>query len=442
MIPIFYRPEQSSNAAKSYSPSAGKPALAVKDWLSIPEIAPHIEIKSFDPVSEDILCAAHNETYVRGILTGNIRNGFGNTSDDIANSLRYTVGSIVAAATHVLTAARQPGLRVAVSPTSGFHHAGYNFSGGFCTFNGLMAAAIRVYSLGLAKRILIIDLDQHYGDGTDDIINKLGLDYVDHITATKSYDTAGEALQCANLSANTHMREKRYDLVLYQAGADIHIDDPLGGRLTTEQMIKRDQLIFQACAEFDVPIVWNLAGGYKLDSNGTIEPVLALHRNTMLECIRANLMKENMQTNQKTDEAPEQSEIIIDIVAEGGGLTLFGVRTKQGWAYSRNVLDQTTLLLDGTSTEHDSTVVTSWKDALALLDVYPWQHLFPLIVHPEFRPLVLDAVKARYKIDKEKNPRRLPDWERVCSEIGGDICFRSRSDDVESSSASYFDDDD
>jgi len=31
--------------------------------------------------------------------------------------------------------------------------------------------------------------------------------------------------------------------------------------------------------------VWNLAGGYKRDAAGRIEPVLALHRQTMLECL-------------------------------------------------------------------------------------------------------------------------------------------------------------
>ena len=39
MIPLFYRPEQSSDAAESFSPSAGKPKLVIEDWLSRPEIA-------------------------------------------------------------------------------------------------------------------------------------------------------------------------------------------------------------------------------------------------------------------------------------------------------------------------------------------------------------------------------------------------------------------
>jgi acetoin utilization deacetylase AcuC-like enzyme len=172
-----------------------------------------------------------------------------------------------------------------VSPTSGFHHAEYDCGNGFCTFNGLMVAAIKAHTLGLAKRILILDMDQHYGNGTDDIINKLAIGYVDHITAGKPYETATQALQCADLSANKGIRDKRYDLVLYQAGADIHIDDPLGGLLTTEQMIMRDELVFRGCAKYGIPVVWNLAGGYQRDADDGISQVLALHRNTMHQCI-------------------------------------------------------------------------------------------------------------------------------------------------------------
>lgn len=285
MIPVFYRSEQSSTAAVDFSPSAGKPKLVVADWLSRPEIARHIKIQSFPPATDAVLCGAHDPAYVQGVLSGKIENGFGDTSAEIAASLRYTVGSVVSAATHVLSGPHGSGLRVAVSPTSGFHHAGYDFGGGFCTFNGLLAAAVRVHALGLAKRILILDMDQHYGNGTDNIIKKLGLDYVDHLTATRSYRTAAQALACADLSTNEAVRAGRYDLVLYQAGADIHVDDPLGGLLTTGQMIERDRLVFQGCAKHGIPLVFVLAGGYQRDENGGIAPVLTLHRNTMKECI-------------------------------------------------------------------------------------------------------------------------------------------------------------
>lgn len=281
MIPVFYRLEQSCDDAVRVSPSAGKPALVIADWTSDSSISSCIEVKSFEPASTEALYAAHSRTYVDGVLSCHRSNGFGTKSPKIAASLRYTTGSMIAAAAHVLTN-NVAGLNVAVSPTSGFHHSAYSDGGGFCTFNGLMATAIHMHSLGLAKKILIVDMDQHYGDGTDDIIQKLGIDYIDHITANKSYRTAAQALKCCELSS---VQQQQYDLVLYQAGADIHVNDPLGGLLTTDQMRQRDRSIFTNCARLRVPLVWNLAGGYQRDEKGGIEPVLALHRNTMRECI-------------------------------------------------------------------------------------------------------------------------------------------------------------
>jgi acetoin utilization deacetylase AcuC-like enzyme len=314
MVPVFYRPEQSSTAAVEFSPSAGKPKLVIEDWLLEPAIRQHIRIESFAPANDAVLCAAHEAAYVSGVLSGQKCNGFGNTSLAIAQSLRFTTGSMVAAAQHVLVATPTSTFRVAVSPTSGFHHAGVNFGGGFCTFNALMAAAIQVHSLGLARNILILDMDQHYGNGTADIIEKRGIDYVDHITAGKPFRTAAAALRCADLLLNSAFKGKRYDLVLYQAGADIHVDDPLGGLLDTKQMQLRDELVFRACASLDVPVVWNLAGGYQRDAKGAIEPVLALHRNTMIQCIKTmTSLRSDGQAGVKSPQAnlKEQSASLL-----------------------------------------------------------------------------------------------------------------------------------
>ena len=65
-------------------------------------------------------------------------------------------------------------------------------------------------------------------------------------------------------------------MILYQAGADPHVDDPLGGMLTSSQMYERDKLVFETARERGVPVVWNLAGGYQTP----IEKVLELHLTT------------------------------------------------------------------------------------------------------------------------------------------------------------------
>ena len=78
-------------------------------------------------------------------------------------------------------------------------------------------------------------------------------------------------------------------VVLYQAVADCHVADPLGGFLTTQEMKERDRLVFALAVKHCVPLAWNLAGGYQRDTKGSIAPVLALHRQTMVEAIMATV---------------------------------------------------------------------------------------------------------------------------------------------------------
>ena len=76
------------------------------------------------------------------------------------------------------------------------------------------------------------------------------------------------------------------DLILYQAGADTHVDDPLGGLLTSAEMRERDHAMFSIARELAVPLSWNLAGGYQVEQDGTIPRVVELHLNTFEEALR------------------------------------------------------------------------------------------------------------------------------------------------------------
>ena len=70
-------------------------------------------------------------------------------------------------------------------------------------------------------------------------------------------------------------------LVIYQAGADPHIDDPLGSLgMTTEQMAYRDKKVFKFMLENKVPVLFVLAGGYQEPIEELLVP---LHANTFKE---------------------------------------------------------------------------------------------------------------------------------------------------------------
>jgi len=289
-IAVFYTAKMAT-PTDSYSPSAGKPAKVVSDWQASFDIAPEIEVFPFEPASRDTLKLAHDAAYVDDVLACRADNGFDSRDPRVAAAVPYTTGSLLAAARHVLQDPEHwdARCRIACSPSSGFHHAHHGSGGGYCTFNGLMVTAAALKAQGLVDRVLILDCDQHFGDGTQDIIRQLGADWVLHVThggkLPGSYrDKPGMLRQIER-----HMAEVagKRALVLYQAGADCHIDDPLGGFLTTEDMRERDRLVFALARRHRLPLVWNLAGGYQRDAVGGIEPVLALHRQTMLEAILA-----------------------------------------------------------------------------------------------------------------------------------------------------------
>jgi acetoin utilization deacetylase AcuC-like enzyme len=279
-IPVFFRPELVA-PDQGASPSAHKPAQVVADWqahgLPVEVIAP-------PAVTRSQLALAHDRDYVDAVLDCREENGFGNCSAAVAATLPYTSGAMLAAARRALA-----NRRVAVAPVSGFHHAGFDFGGGYCTFNGLMVAACVLHGEGLVERVGIIDFDQHYGNGTDDIIGRRRVRWIEHCTAGLKWRRPAQAVGFLDHIPDVVAGMRGCDLILYQAGADPHVDDPLGGWLTTEQLRERDRRVFAAAAEWKVPMAWNLAGGYQRTADGGIGPVLEIHRNTANVCAIAHI---------------------------------------------------------------------------------------------------------------------------------------------------------
>ncbi|MDP4302963.1 arginase family protein [Leptothrix discophora] len=284
-IPVFFCEAMVADSG-SFSPSAGKPAQVVESWRSAGFA---IEIHPPPPVSVDDFKRAHAHDHVDGVLSGTRRNGFRNNSLAVAATLPYTSGAMLAAARAAIQ-----NRQVAVAPCSGFHHANFDECAGYCTFNGLMVTALALHEAGEISRIGILDFDEHYGDGTDDIIGRLGIDWIRHYSAGKEEGgTPAHAKEFLDRIPSIVSRMSDCDVVLYQAGADPHIDDPLGGWLTTEQLKVRDQLVFRTSREVKLPIAWNLAGGYQKP----LRKVLDIHDNTMKVCIESFIDSQRPEEN-------------------------------------------------------------------------------------------------------------------------------------------------
>jgi acetoin utilization deacetylase AcuC-like enzyme len=269
-VKVFYTPRMVADSG-SISPSAAKPAQVVASWI---ERGLAIEVIEPAPVTVEDLCRAHDRQLVEDVLACRVENGFGNRSPEVAATLVWTSGSMLSAARYAIAHHT-----IAAAPCSGFHHAG-PYPGAFCTFNGLVVAACALRAEGLAQRVGIVDLDMHYGDGTDRLIELHAIDWIDHFTAGGDYDHAHQAKQFFDHLPQRLRAMHDCDVILFQAGADPHIDDPLGGWLTTAELYRRDQIVFDELAARRIPVAWNLAGGYQVEPDGSIPKVLEIHENT------------------------------------------------------------------------------------------------------------------------------------------------------------------
>ena len=287
MIDVYYSPDMCSQETRS--PSAKKPAAVAKALVNA---SFNVEFHAPNPLRPEDFHVAHDPKYVAGVLSLRIANGFGTRSDDVARSLAYTNGAMLDAARWALLTGRNT-----AALCSGFHHAGYFGGGGFCTFNGLMVTALTLLNKGAVKKIAIIDCDQHYGDGTDDILRHVSPALargIFHLTLGEYFSTPREAALYLSVMRGlpTILSEEKPDLILYQAGADAHRDDPLGGVLSTPGMYMRDLYLFEAAQQTGIPVAWNLAGGYQEEPDGTIPKVVALHLATFEAARRSDRASE------------------------------------------------------------------------------------------------------------------------------------------------------
>lgn len=257
MTPIYYSPKQQC----SY------------DFISLKKIPVFVKqskrkpVSQFEPFDERDFIFAHSRNYVRRVFNGEETNGFGNKLSEVNETLRYSNASFLAAAERAFYSGG-----VACSASQGFHHAHYNMGWGYCTFNGLMIAAHRL--LANVNRVLIIDGDGHYGDGTEDIIRQMRLENdVAHVgRGVLGNDQHKWTAAEWEAFAVDLIRRLRPGIIFYQAGADAWIDDPYkAGYLSMEGLAARDRGIFKAARDAQVPVVWNLAGGYADPMQKTID---------------------------------------------------------------------------------------------------------------------------------------------------------------------------
>lgn len=254
-----------------------------------------------EPMPRKWLEAVHCPAYVDEVFRANVprekerRIGFPVTAQ-IASRVRHTNGGTWLAA---LLAKRHG---YAANSAAGSHHALHDTGAGYCVFNDLAVSANRLIAEGAAKRILIVDLDVHQGDGTASLLAGREDVFTFSMHAEKNFPVrkARSSLDVALPDGvdddgymdtlNRHLPEVLThfapDLVLYQAGVDPHAQDRLGRlALTDDGLEARDRYVVSEMRRRALPIASALGGGYGEDQR----EVAARHARSMLAMADENI---------------------------------------------------------------------------------------------------------------------------------------------------------
>jgi acetoin utilization deacetylase AcuC-like enzyme len=229
------------------------------------------------------LLAAHDPSHVDGVLNNGLADaqwreiGFPWSPLMVERSC-HSVGATLEAT----ASARIDG--VAMNLAGGTHHAQRAKGSGFCVFNDVAIAAELALRDGV-RRVAVVDLDVHQGNGTAEIFQgredvfTLSLhgdknfpfrksDSSLDVPLPKGCDDATylEALDHALGQLETSHVGRPFDLMFYLAGADAHEGDRLGHLALTDQgMAARDTRVLDLARQWRVPVVVCMAGGYGRD---------------------------------------------------------------------------------------------------------------------------------------------------------------------------------
>lgn len=255
-------------------------ALLERNILSLDELR---ESPIF-PASE--LKLAHDSGYIDDVCNLTLdpkivrRIGFPLTEGLVTRSLA-TVGGAVAASEIALEEG------VSGNLAGGTHHALYDAGEGFCVFNDIAVASLRLLNARKVHRVAIIDVDVHQGNGNSAILGDLPQVYIFSMHGKKNYpfikvpstidieleDGVGDDEYCEILSSHLPLiAEFKPDIIFYLGGSDPLETDALGRlSLSMKGLEERDRMVFAWAKHHGIPVSLALGGGYSKPIEHTVD---------------------------------------------------------------------------------------------------------------------------------------------------------------------------
>ena len=258
------------------------------DRLQASEHASAITLHRPEPVAKAHLLLAHDADYVERFLSGELtekeekRIGLTPWTPAMIERTQVLMGGAVEATEH---AVRHGGF--AGNMAGGTHHAHRTFGSGYCVFNDLAVCALHALENLGVKRVAIVDLDVHQGDGTATILADEARTCTVSVHCSTNFpfrksvsdhdlpvppESGDDAYLERVRQALSICKDFEPDLLLYQAGVDGLAADALGKlNVSREGMRQRNRLVFEAAQTLGIPLVVFMGGGYAKPIDASID---------------------------------------------------------------------------------------------------------------------------------------------------------------------------
>ncbi|MBK9257630.1 MAG: histone deacetylase [Saprospiraceae bacterium] len=188
---------------------------------------------------------------------------------------------------------------VSLNIAGGTHHSFADRGEGFCVFNDIAIAANILLHQHLAKKILIIDLDVHQGNGTASIFRNENRVFTFSMHGEKNYpvrkeqsdldiglpDKTGDSFYLSTIYdiLPSLISSVKPDFAFYLSGVDILGTDKLGRLDVSLYGCKqRDMFVFELLHKNNIPVAVSMGGGY----SPNIATIVEAHANTFRSAFR------------------------------------------------------------------------------------------------------------------------------------------------------------
>jgi len=182
---------------------------------------------------------------------------------------------------------------IAMNIAGGTHHAYSTHGEAFCMLNDQAIGTRYLQAKGLVKKVLIVDLDVHQGNGTAEIFKNDASVFTFSMHGASNYPFKKEIsdldiplkkgtndttyLSILKQTLPKLINTEKPDFIFYLCGVDVIETDKLGTlSMSIEGCKQRDAFVLETCHQLQIPIQCSMGGGYSPD----IKTIVNAHANT------------------------------------------------------------------------------------------------------------------------------------------------------------------